>query len=142
MAFSPEIVRKIRTSFAKQSMMQTLGAEIDTIDHGRVTLVAPILPQCQQQHGFGHAALTFGLGDSAAGYAALSVMPPQSEVLTAEIKINLLAPAAGERLRAVGRVIKPGRRLVVVQADVFAESGDGEKLIAILTGTMIPIEPK
>lgn len=141
MSFSPETAQKIHASFADQSMMQTFGATIEEIQPGRVTLVAPILPGCQQQHGFGHAALSFGLGDSAAGYAALTVMPPECEVLTSEMKINLLAPASGQRLRAVGRVIKAGRRLVVVQADVYAQTGDDEKHIALLTGTMIPIQP-
>ena len=139
MTVIPGIERKIRASFAAQSMMQTLGSEIVQIAPGHVSIAAPILPGSKQQQGFGHAALTFALGDTAAGYAALSVMPEETEVLTAEIKINLLAPAAGNRLRAEGRVVKPGRRLVVVQADVYAETETGEKHIAILTGTMVPV---
>lgn len=141
MDLSPNIKEKIKTSFAAQSMMKTMGIEIDRIDKGQVTLAAPILEGCRQQQNFGHAALTFALGDTAAGYAALSVMPAEMEVLTAEIKVNLLAPATGKRLRAEGRVIKPGRRLVVVQSDVYAETDDGEKHIAILTGTMVPVMP-
>lgn len=100
------------------------------------------MPGSRQQQGHGHAALTFALGDTAAGYAALSVMPEGAEVLTAEIKINLLAPAQGDRLVAEGRVIKPGRRLVVVQADVFAETADARRQIALLTGTMVPVMPR
>lgn len=122
--------------------MATIGASIENISQGVVTLVSEIRTTCTQQHGFGHAGLTFSLGDSAAGYAALSVMPPEAEVLTTEMKINLLAPARGHRLRAVGRVIKPGRRLVVTQADVYALDETGtETHIALLTGTMIPILP-
>ncbi len=139
---SPEIDAKIRASFAKQSMMQTMGATVADVSDGSVTLAAPVLETCQQQHGFGHAALTFGLGDSAAGYSALSVMPLEAEVLTSEMKIHLLAPAQGERLEAVGKVIKPGKRLVIVQAEVFAIEGTKRTQIALLTGTMIPILPK
>lgn len=119
--------------------MGSIMARIDELDEGRVVLSAPILEGFRQQQNFGHAALTFALGDTAAGYAALSVMPGDTEVPTAEIKINLLAPAMGDRLRAEGRVIKPGRRLVIVQADVYAETDDGDRHIALLTGTMIPV---
>ena len=139
MELSPVIIKKISDSFAAQSMMKTMAVEIVKIDSGRVTLSSPILEGCRQQQDFGHAALTFALGDTAAGYAALTVMPEEMEVLTAEIKVNLLAPAAGNRLRAEGRVIKPGRRLVVVQSDVYAETDTGEKHIAVLTGTMVPV---
>ncbi|MFC6688357.1 PaaI family thioesterase [Jhaorihella thermophila] len=134
--------RWIRDSFAKQAMMQTMGAQIDRIEPGRVVLSAPILPGSRQQQGFAHAALSFALGDTAAGYAALSVMPENSEVLTAEIKINLLAPGIGDRLRATGRVIKPGRRLVVVSADVHAIDSGRETLIAVLQGTMVPVQSR
>ena len=142
MALSTEIIEKINNSFKAQSMMRTMGAELSQLDTGLVTLTSAIPESCKQQHGFGHAALTFGLGDSAAGYAALSVMPVEAEVLTSEMKINLLAPAAGGRIEARGRVVKPGRRLVIVQSDVFAITGDQEVHIAIMTGTMVPIMPK
>ena len=142
MPLSKPISDKIRNSFAKQTMMATLGAELTEMAAGSVTLSAPILPTCQQQHGFGHAALTFGLGDSAAGYAALSMMPEEAEVLTSEMKIHLLAPAQGDRLEAVGSVVKPGRRLVIVQAEVFAITENTRTQIALLTGTMVPILPK
>lgn len=136
------IAARIAESFARQTMMTTLGGQILSVEPGLVRLAAPILPGSRQQQGHGHAALTFALGDTAAGYAALSVMPEGAEVLTAEIKINLLAPAQGDRLVAEGRVIKPGRRLVVVQADVFAETADARRQIALLTGTMVPVMPR
>jgi uncharacterized protein (TIGR00369 family) len=133
---------RITASFARQGMMQTLGASITSLQHGVCEISAPILPQTSQQHGAGHAGVTFALGDSAAGYAALSVMEPGREVLTAEMKINLLAPAFGVRLVARGRVVKPGRRLVVVTAEVEAEAADGSrKLVAVLQGTMVPVDP-
>ncbi|MBZ0128029.1 MAG: PaaI family thioesterase [Rhodobacteraceae bacterium] len=130
---------RIQDSFARQSMMQTLGAKIERVAPGEVVLSAPILPGSRQQQGFAHAALSFALGDTAAGYAALSVMPEGTEVLTAEIKINLLAPGRGERLRATGKVLKPGRRLVVVSAEVHAIDAGRETLIAVLQGTMVPV---
>ncbi|KAE9627341.1 PaaI family thioesterase [Parasedimentitalea maritima] len=134
-----DIGTRIRDSFARQSMMQTLGAEIDEVGEGKVVITAPILPSSRQQHDVAHAALSFAIGDTAAGYAALTKMPDDQEVMTAEIKINLLAPGAGDYLRATGRVIKPGRRLVVVTAEVHAITGASEKLIAILQGTMVPV---
>lgn len=131
---------RVRTSFTKQSMMATLGASLLDVGPGRCRIAAPILPGARQQQGFGHAALTFALGDTAAGYAALSLMAEDREVLTAEIKINLLAPAIGERLVAEGRVIKPGRRLVVVQSEVWSETGGDRRQVALLTGTMVPVD--
>jgi uncharacterized protein (TIGR00369 family) len=136
---APETDRKIRDSFARQTMMTTFGAEILSVAHGEVILTAPILPGALQQQGFGHAALTFALGDSAAGYAALTRISPDEEVLTSEMKINLLAPAAGDRLIATGRVAKAGRRLIVVTAEVEAEADGKRKLIAILQGSMMPV---
>lgn len=134
-----EALERIAESFAAQSMMATLGAELAEVEAGAVTITAPILPGVRQQQGFGHAGLTFSIGDSAAGYAALSMLPLDQEVVTAEIKINLLAPAMGERLIAKGRVIKPGRRLSVVTSEVFAVAEGQETLIAILQGTMVPV---
>lgn len=130
---------RIEKSFARQQFMATLGAELGEVSPGSVTIRAAIRAELGQQHGFAHAGLAFTLGDSAAGYAALSLMPPEAEVLTVEMKINLLAPAAGDRLIARGRVIRNGARLVVVAADVFADAGGREKHVAALQGTMIPI---
>ncbi len=133
--------QRIRDSFAQQSMMETLGASISSVQPGEVVITAPILKTSRQQQGFAHAALTFAIGDSAAGYSALTMLAEDQEVMTAEIKVNLLAPGAGDYLRATGRVIKPGRRLVVVSAEVHAVVGEEEKLIAVLQGTMIPVSP-
>jgi uncharacterized protein (TIGR00369 family) len=130
---------RIQTSFDAQSLMTTLGARLDRIAPGDVTVTAPILQGTRQQHGFGHAGLTFSIGDSAAGYAALSLLPLDQEIMTAEIKINMLAPATGDKLRATGRVVKAGRRLIIVTADVHAIKDGSETLIALLQGTMIPV---
>ncbi|MDF1726615.1 MAG: PaaI family thioesterase [Sulfitobacter sp.] len=134
-----EIEEKVRASFAAQAMMATLGAQMTEVALGEVTITAPILPGATQQQGFGHAGLTFSIGDSAAGYAALTMLPLESEVVTSEIKINLLAPAQGDLLVAKGRVIKPGRRLCVVTSEVYAERDGKSRLIAILQGTMVPV---
>lgn len=130
---------RIHDSFAQQTMMRTLGAELAEIAEGRVVITAPILPTSTQQQGFGHAGLTFSIGDSAAGYSALTTMPAGQEVLTTEMKINLLAPAKGDFLRATGKVIKAGKRLVIVTAEVEAIEGDHATPIAILQGTMVPV---
>ncbi|PSL19956.1 PaaI family thioesterase [Shimia abyssi] len=142
MTLAPDLTQKLQDSFAKQSMMETFGASLSYLAHGNIEISAPILEICQQQHGFGHAALTFGIGDSAAGYAALSVMPLEAEVLTSEMKIHLLAPAKGDILLAKGRVIKPGRRLVIVESQVFAVENGVSTQVALMTGTMVPVTPK
>ena len=129
---------KIRKSFSKQAMMETLGASLVSIRPGEVTIAAPVLDSSRQQHGFAHAALAFAIGDSAAGYAALGLMDEEAEVLTVEMKINLLAPASGDRLIAAGRVVRPGRRIVVVSAEVEAETGEDRRPVALMQGTMIP----
>lgn len=132
---------RVRESFGRQGMMATLGATVEAVAPGAVTLAAPLTPAVSQQHGAGHAALAFALGDSAAGYAALTTRPPGEEVMTAEIKINLLRPAVGKRLVARGSVLKTGRRLVVVRADVFVQAPGAEAMVATLLGTMVPVAP-
>ncbi|MAY88713.1 MAG: phenylacetic acid degradation protein [Pseudooceanicola sp.] len=132
---------RIRDSFAAQTMMDTIGAQIEEISPGLVRIAAPILPGVRQQQGFGHAGLSFTLADTAAGYAALTRAPEGADVLTSELKINLLAPARGDRLIATGRVVKTGRRLVIATAEVHAYDGDTETLIAIAQGTIVPVIP-
>jgi uncharacterized protein (TIGR00369 family) len=132
---------RVAASFARQAMMTSLGAQLFAAQKGRCVIRAPILPQFGQQHGAAHAAVAFALGDSAAGYAALSVMPEGQEVMTAEMKINLLSPAFGDALEAVAHVARAGRRLIVVQAEVFALTGDTRKSVALLQGTMVGVDP-
>ncbi|WP_239520560.1 PaaI family thioesterase [Pseudooceanicola aestuarii] len=131
--------KRIENSFARQTMMQTFGARLREIAQGRVVITAPILPIATQQQGHGHAALSFAIGDTAAGYAALTALEPGMEVVTAEIKINLLAPARGDLLIATGRLEKAGRRLCVVTARVQARDGAGLRDVALLQGTMAPV---
>lgn len=134
------IEERIRSSFAKQGLMATLGASLGAMAPGRVEIVLIPGPAVSQQHGFVHAGAVSAIADSAAGYAALSLMPPGRGVLTTEFKINLVAPAAGERIIARGEVVKAGRTLTLAQAKVFAEAGGQEKLVALLTATLMAIE--
>ena len=131
---------RIRTSFAKQGLMSTLGATLVTIAPGRVEIALTPTPKISQQHGFVHAGAVSAIADSAAGYSALSLMPPNRGVLTTEFKINLVAPASGDRILARGTVLKAGRTLTLVQSEVFAESDGRERLIAFLTATMMAVE--
>ena len=137
-----KMVERINRSFESQSMMKTLGAMIYKVEKGNVIIEAPIIPSTLQQQGYVHAGLTFSIGDSAAGYSALTLLPEDQEVMTAEIKINLLAPADGELLRAEGKVVKLGKRLVVVTSEIHALKDGQAKLIAIMQGTMIPVTVK
>ncbi len=130
---------KVRASFARQSLMMLFGAEIVDLAPGRVTLGAPITPDVLQQHGVAHAAFGFALGDTAAGYAALTLMGAEDEVMTAEIKTNLLAPAAGDRMEAVGEVVRLGRRLIVVTASLRVHGAKGWRDVALMQGTMVPV---
>ena len=131
---------RIRLSFSKQGLMKTLGASLGGISPGAVEIILHPSPAISQQHGFVHAGAVSAIADSAAGYAALSLMRAGTGILTTEFKINLLAPAVGERIMARGRVVKSGRTLTLVQTEVFAESQGQEKLIALLTATMMAIE--
>lgn len=134
-----EIETRIRDSFAKQTIMQTIGAEVLAVRPGEVEIVLPFSDKVLQQHGFIHAGAVATIADSACGYAGLSVMPADAAVLTTEFKINLLSPAKGDRLRAVGRVIRNGKTLVVTLGEVFAETGGTSKQVAMITATMMVV---
>ncbi|EKE44439.1 hypothetical protein OCGS_1277 [Oceaniovalibus guishaninsula JLT2003] len=136
---TPEKRAQIRDSFARQGLMATLGATLDDLEPGQATIAAPITDRSSQQHGFAHAGLVFAIGDSAAGYAAMTLTGPAAEVLTAEMKINLLRPSQGESLIAFGRVLKPGRRLIVVVSEVWALTGGDRVHVAQLQGTIVPV---
>ncbi len=136
----PGYAERIARSFNKQGLMGTIGASLARVAPGEVEIVLPVAPKVSQQHGFTHAGAVSTIADSACGFAALTLMPPTAGVLTAEFKINLLAPAAGEQLVACGRVVKPGRTLTVAQAEVFAEASGTRTLVALMTATLVAIE--
>ena len=133
-----DIFTKVAKSFESQAFMKTIGAKLDSVDEGRVVISVELKPSMMQQHGFGHAGVTFSVGDSAAGYAALTKMGKNQEVLTSEMKIHLMSPADGKILKAVGSVLKAGRRLLVVQSNIYSGNDKNEKLIATMLGTMVP----
>ncbi|HYH44045.1 MAG TPA: PaaI family thioesterase [Thermoanaerobaculia bacterium] len=128
---------RIRESFARQEMMRVLGAALVAVRPGEVEIALPFRADLTQQHGYLHAAAVTAIADSACGYAALTLMAPGREVLSVEFKVNLLAPAAGERFLALGRVVRAGRTLTVCTAEVHAEQGGVIKLVAMMQATLI-----
>lgn len=130
-------VARVRASFARQGAMATLGAELADIASGRVEIALTIEPHLSQQDGFLHAGVVVAALDSACGYAALTVMPDDAEVLTVELKVNLLAPADGDRLVAEGQVVRAGRTLTVCRGDAHAEQGAGRVHVATMLATMV-----
>lgn len=142
MQINSTIETSVRTSFAQQGLMQTIGARLEKIAAGEIELALDYAEHITQQHGFIHGAVVAALGDTACGYAALTLMPENSEVVSVEYKINFLAPAQGEKLIARGRAIKSGRTLSVCHGDVFVVSGGEEKLVATILATMMRLAKK
>ncbi len=133
----PAYELRVRDSFAKQGYMHTLSASLESVAPGLVEIAMTPCAAVSQQHGFVHGGALAAIADTAAGYAALSLMPPGVGVLTTEFKI---APAAGERILARGRVIKAGRTLTLAQTEVFSQTAGQDKLVAFLTATLITVE--
>ena len=134
---NPSFAQEIKQSFAKQTIMTLIGAELTRVEPGIIEITLPYRADLTQQHGYLHAGIVTTIADSACGYAAYSLMPPNSEVLSVEFKVNLLRPAKGEMFSAVAEVVKSGKTLTVVRADVFAIDADRRDLIATMLGTMI-----
>ncbi|TCC01623.1 PaaI family thioesterase [Kribbella soli] len=133
---------RVLASFERQGLMAHLWARIAHIGPGEVHIVLPSRPEVTQQHGYFHAGATSSIADSAGGYAAFTLFPEGTSVLTVEFKINLLAPAEGERLEAVGTVIKPGRTLTICRLEVFGVTGEQRNLVAVGQQTLIQIEAR
>lgn len=126
----------IATSFSRQGLMTAFGATLQRVERGEVEIAMPWSDGVTQQHGFFHGGAVGALADSACGYAALSMVGEGEAGLTAEYKINLLSPAQGERLVAVGRVLKPGRTLIVAQGEVYVEQAGRRKQVATMLMTL------
>jgi uncharacterized protein (TIGR00369 family) len=120
--------------------MATLGAELTRVETGEVEIILPFRSELTQQHGFLHAGALTSVIDSACGYAALTMMPSDAAVLSVEFKMNMLSPAKGERMVAIGTVKKAGRTLIVCVGDVFADTGDERKLVATMTASMMVVQ--
>ena len=133
---------RIRSSFARQAFMTTLGAELFEIEPGRVGIELPFRLDLTQQHGFMHAGALAAVADSACGYAALSLMPTGAAVLSVEFKINLMQPAAGPRFRALGKVLRAGRMLTVCTGEVHACHDDRQVVIAVMQATLMTIQER
>ncbi|MFG1222895.1 PaaI family thioesterase [Xanthobacter wiegelii] len=132
-----DVEQRIRGSFQRQGLMAHLGATISEVRHGLVTIRMPFRPELSQQHGYFHAGGTSAIADSAGGYAGFTLFPEDSSVLTVELKVNLLNPAQGDALEAVGKVVKAGKTLTICQLEVFADSAKGRSLVAIGQQTLI-----
>lgn len=139
---SPEVQARIRASFDRQGLMRHLGARITHIGPGCVHIVLPSRPEVTQQHGYIHAGATSAIADSAGGYAAFTVFGDDTAVLTVEYKINLLAPAGGDHLEAVGTVLKPGRTLTVCRLEVFGFQGSQRSLVATGQQTLMCVQAR
>jgi uncharacterized protein (TIGR00369 family) len=131
---------RVRASFGKQQAMTTIGAAIERVAAGEVEIRLPFHARLTQQHGFVHAGVIAAIADSACGYAALSLMPDDAAVLTTEFKMNLLSPARGEYFLARGRVVRPGRKLMVCLGEVFAHEGATAKQVALMTASMMVVD--
>ncbi|MDH1903879.1 PaaI family thioesterase [Comamonas aquatica] len=133
-------LQRVRDSFALQGAMSTLGAQLTHLAPGAVDISFDWAPGLTQQHGFIHAGMLSAALDSACGYAGFSLMQEDAGVLTIEFKINLLAPAKGQRFRCEGRVLKPGRTIVLAEGRAFAIDGGQEKLCATMHCTLMAVQ--
>lgn len=135
----PQYLEKVRSSFQRQMAMQTIGAELLSVSPGEVAIKIPFREDLTQQHGFVHAGIISMIGDNACGYAAFSLMPADTAVLTVEFKVNLLSPARGDFFIAKAKVVRAGKTLIVARSEVFAELEAEQKLIAAIQATIMCI---
>jgi uncharacterized protein (TIGR00369 family) len=136
-AANPDFAERVRDSFARQAAMRLIGARLTQVEPGRCVIELAVRDDLTQQHGFVHGGVVGMIADSAGGYAAFTLMPADASVLTVEYKINMLSPAAGDLLIAIGEVLKPGRSLSIVRADVFAVQGDRRTRVAAMQQTLM-----
>jgi uncharacterized protein (TIGR00369 family) len=136
----PDYESRIRVSFDKQAVMKTIGAELVKVMPGEVQIGFSYAESLRQQHGYIHAGIVTTVVDSACGYAAYTLMPAESEVLTVEYKVNFMSPAKGDGFKAIGRVLRAGRIITVCSGDVIAIDRGKEKIVATMLATMISVE--
>ncbi|MBW2456971.1 MAG: PaaI family thioesterase [Deltaproteobacteria bacterium] len=135
----PDFEQKVRDSFASQPVMAEIGAVLRRVEPGEVEVELPYRTELTQQHGFIHAGILATILDNACGYAAFSLMPAAAEVLAVEFKLNLLAPAMGDAVLAIGTVLRPGRTLTACRGDAFAVTGGQRKRVAAMQATMMTV---
>ena len=138
----PGFAERVRASFAKQHAMELIHATLPVVEPGLTEIHLPHWTGVEQQHGFVHGGVVGMIADSAAGYAAMTLVSASASVLTVEYKMNLVAPADGEKLIARGKVVRPGRTLVVTQAEVFAVKDGKETLCALMQQTIMVMHGK
>ena len=137
-----DFAERVSASFAKQNAMELIQASMPLIEHGRTEIHLPHWAGVEQQHGFVHGGVVGMIADSAAGYAAMTMVSATDSVLTVEYKMNLVAPADGEKLIARGKVVRPGKTLIITQAEVFAVNGEKETLCALMQQTIMVMHGK
>ena len=140
--YDPHFAERVSASFARQSAMELIQATMPVIEHGRTEIHLPHWAGVEQQHGFVHGGVVGMIADSAAGYAAMTMVPASASVLTVEFKMNLMAPADGEKLIARGEVLRSGRTLIVTKAEVFAVKDGKESLCALMQQTIMVMHGK
>jgi uncharacterized protein (TIGR00369 family) len=138
----PHYADRVRASFARQGAMRLIGAELVDVAPGYCAIALVPRAEIAQQHGYVHAGIVSAIVDSAGGYAGFTLFPPNASVLTVEYKLNLLAPATGERLVAEGFVVKPGRTLAITRGEVHAEHGGKRTLVALMQQTLMVMHGK
>ncbi|WP_371323812.1 PaaI family thioesterase [Dechloromonas sp. ZY10] len=139
---NPDFAQRVRDSFQLQNAMHLIQARLEQVTPGNVTIVLPHWTGVEQQHGFIHGGVVGMIADSAAGYAAMSLVSADASVLTVEYKLNLVAPADGDRLIARGKVVRPGKTLSITQAEVLAERNGQEILCALMQQTIMVMRGK
>jgi uncharacterized protein (TIGR00369 family) len=139
---NPDFANSVTASFDKQNAMQLIRATLPVVEHGHTEIHVPHWDGINQQHGFVHGGVVGMIADSAAGYAAMTMVPANASVLTVEYKMNLVAPADGEMLIARGQVVRPGRTLIVTKAEVFAVKDGKETLCALMQQTIMVMHGK
>jgi len=138
----PAYAERVRASFARQGAMRLVGAELVAVEPGYCAIALVPHPEISQQHGYVHAGIVAAIVDAAGGYAGFTLFPADASVLTVEFKLNLLAPAAGDRLVAEGFVVKPGRTLAVTRGEVHAEKRGKRTLVALMQQTLMVMHGK
>ena len=138
----PQFESRVRASFERQRFMATLGASLERVVPGEVAIAFTHRDELTQQHGFLHAGVMTSVADSACGYAALSLMEPGAGVLSVEFKVNMLAPAVGERFTATGRVVRSGRTLTICAGEVTSERNGEAVAVLLMQATMMAVRGK
>lgn len=138
----PQFEARVRSSFARQTLMQTIGAEMTKVAAGEVEIELAYRDDLAQQHGYLHAGVITAIVDSACGYAAMTLTRAVEDILTIEYKANFVAPATGEKMIARSRVLRAGRKVTVCAGDVFALRDGEERLIATMLATMMTLSPE